>query len=117
MSCLTRMSTARALPVLTLTFVGLALLPTESAEADPIPADVLARSDTARANMRRIANAMFAYADDHNGVFPPDLTMLYPSYVSDPMVFWHPADADPQPTSIDNNGPNQANSTRISYDY
>lgn len=85
--------------------------------ASPIPADVLARSDTARANMRTIAAAMYTYANDgdHFGLFPPDIRMLYPTYISDPTVFWHPGDSDPAPTGIDTNEPNTPNSTRISY--
>ncbi len=82
-----------------------------------IPADVLARSAIARANMRQIASAMYSYANGYDGCFPPDLRMLYPDYISDPTAFWHPGDSDPPPTTIDNNDPDQPNSTRISYGF
>ena len=67
--------------------------------------------------MRRLSAALYTYANENNGAYPPDLTMLYPKYVSDPTVFWHPGDSDPAPTTINNNGANQSNSTRISYEF
>jgi hypothetical protein len=94
-----------------------ALVRADVAGSEAIPADVLARSDIARANMKQIAAALDSYASENNGQFPPDLRMLYPYWIPDPTVFWHPGDSDPAPTTIDNNTPNQPNSTRISYEY
>lgn len=94
-----------------------ALVQADVPGANGIPADVLARSDIARANMMQIASAMSVYANENWGVFPPDIRMLYPGYISDPAVFWHPGDSDPKPTTINNNTQNQPNSTRISFEF
>jgi hypothetical protein len=95
----------------------LALVRAGVADSGAIPADVLARSDIARAHMKQIAQALYNYAMENQDRLPPDLRMLYPDYVSDPAVFWHPGDSDPKPTTIDNNVPNQPNSTRISFEF
>ncbi len=99
-----------------LTYGGV-LRPPFAASTNSIPPDVLARSDVARSHMRQIAGALGAYAMENHDLFPPDLSMLYPRYVSDPRVFWHPGDSDPQPATIDNNTLNQPNSTRISFEF
>lgn len=87
------------------------------ASGGSIPAAVLARSEVARSHMKQIADALFRYAVENSGDLPTDLTTLYPTYISDPRVFWHPGDSDPQPTTIDNQNPNQPNSLRISFAY
>lgn len=84
---------------------------------NPLPADTLAKWQTSQTNMRTIYLALATYANDHNGNYPSDLTILYPAYISDPAVFWHPGDSQAAPTTIDNNNPDQLNSTRISYEY
>ncbi|HSW44928.1 MAG TPA: hypothetical protein VLM89_05105, partial [Phycisphaerae bacterium] len=96
---------------------ALSVAGTARLSSDPIPDEALKRSEIARAHMKQIAQALDAYATANKGNYPPDLRMLYPKYISDPAVFWHPGDSDPKPTTIDNNEPNQPNSTRISYEY
>lgn len=84
---------------------------------ESIPADVLARWDLARENMRKLAIGMAMYANDNNGKYPTDLRKLYPKYVASAAYVWHPGDSDPVPASIDTNDPNQPNSTRISFEF
>lgn len=99
------------------TLAALALSGAGVVDRGLIPGDVLQRSAIARANMQQIATALMIYANENPDQLPPDLTMLYPDYICDPAVFWHPGDSDPPPTTIDNNEPNQPNSTRISFAY
>jgi hypothetical protein len=75
------------------------------------------RLQVAEYNLRSIAHALRYYADMNRGSLPPDMTMLYPHWICDPKIFWHPGDSDPPPTTIDNNQPNQPNSTRISFEF
>ena len=100
---------------LAMTYAGVIRPLMGDGDTDPIPSDVLARSDVARAHMKQIAAALYAYAAGNADTLPTDLSMLYPAYISNPRVFWHPGDSNPQPTTIDNNAPNQPNSTRISF--
>mgnify|MGYP000176876811 FL=1 len=83
---------------------------------DEVPADVVERALVARANMQAIVQAVFIYMNDNFDQPPPTLAALYPTLISDPLVFWHPGDSDPPPTTIDNDVPNAPNSARISFD-
>jgi hypothetical protein len=82
-----------------------------------IPEKVVRNSTIARTHLMEISNALFVYANENRDRLPPDLTMLFPNYISDPTVFWNPGDSDPAPTTIDNNATNAINSTRISFEY
>ncbi|MCC6156385.1 MAG: hypothetical protein IT367_21640, partial [Candidatus Hydrogenedentes bacterium] len=77
----------------------------------------VASSGIARENLRQIRTALTAYAGDHAGHYPSRLSMLYPSYVADPAVFWNPGDSQPCPPTIDNDKPNTSRSAQISFRY
>jgi hypothetical protein len=77
----------------------------------------LPASETARDNLRKIAQSLQLYAADNNGHFPSKLSLLYPSYISNPSVFWNPGDAQAVPTAITNDLPDKANSAQVSYWY
>ncbi len=74
-------------------------------------------SPVIQGNLRKIGLALSTYATDNMGIYPPRLSMLYPTLISDPAVFWNPGDSDPCPITIDNDEPNQPNSTQISFFY
>ncbi len=79
--------------------------------AEPVHAAIV------RQNLQQIGSALAAYTNEFNEVLPPRLSLLCPDYLSDPSLFWSPGDADPLPTVIDNDEPNQVNSTRVSFEY
>ncbi|MBE7561341.1 hypothetical protein HS125_21280, partial [bacterium] len=70
-----------------------------------------------RANLLTVARGISAYRISHADEYPPSLSMLYPTYISDPTVFWNPGDNDPCPTTINNDEPDQPNSTQVSFLY
>jgi len=80
-------------------------------------ADEPAFSTIVRSNLAQISNALMIYINNNADAFPPRLSMLYPDYISDPAAFWSPGDDDPCPTTIDNDEPNQINSTQVSFEY
>lgn len=76
--------------------------------------DVYENSDIARERMKRIHTAICIFENDNVGpLTAPHL--LYPQYINDPLIFWHPGDSDPPPTTIDNSIPNAPNSAQISF--
>lgn len=77
--------------------------------------DVLENSDIARERMERIILATCIRANDTGGAPLAAPHLLYPEYIDDPLVFWHPGDPDPPPTTIDNSVPNAPNSAQISF--
>lgn len=81
------------------------------------PPEVIGRAQQAASRIRQLANAMFRYASDNRDRYPERLEQLYPDYVNDPTVFWHPGDSDPQPTTIDKASPNAINSAQISFEF
>jgi hypothetical protein len=86
--------------------------------ADPpgrdVPGEVAARALVAQRNLQSIRQALFMYINDR-GEPPSSPALLYPTYVSDPLVFWHPGDDTPPPTTITNDTPNGLNSTQGSF--
>jgi len=87
--------------------------------ADPpgrdVPGEVAARALVAQRNIQTIASAVWIYMNDNDDRLPPSPRYLYPTYVSDPLVFWHPGDDTPPPTTITNDTPNGLNSTQGSF--
>jgi hypothetical protein len=79
----------------------------------PVPTNVV----TTWRNLRTLYTACAQYAVEYNGQPPLQLSQLYPSYLVSPRVFWNPGDADPLPTTIDNDVPNAVNSALISFEY
>ncbi len=81
----------------------------------------LPHTETARSNLRLIGQALHAYAAAHNDQYPDKLSRLYPTYISDPAVFYNPGDNYPRgssaPTTINNDVPNYGNSAQTSYHY
>lgn len=77
----------------------------------------LPHTETARSNLRLIDQALHAYAAAHNDQYPDKLSQLYPTYIGTPAVFWNPGDHDPQPTTINNDVQNGADSAQVSYHY
>lgn len=71
----------------------------------------------AEQNLKHLARILYMYATENREMFPDTLSMLYRSRIYDPTTFWHPGDNDPRPLTIDNDVPNQPNSTQISYAY
>lgn len=88
------------------------------AETDTAPADVVQRAQIALARMQRIAIAMQQYADDfrNRDHWPKSPHLLYPDWIDDPNVFWHPGDVDPAPQTINNSVPNAVDSAQVSFD-
>ncbi|MDX2198671.1 MAG: dockerin type I repeat-containing protein [Phycisphaerae bacterium] len=80
-----------------------------------VPTQVEQDARVARARMVQIWEALNLYMNEHNERLPARLSALYPTYISDPLVFHHPGDPDPPPTTIDNDIPNATNSARISF--
>ncbi|HSW45242.1 MAG TPA: thrombospondin type 3 repeat-containing protein, partial [Phycisphaerae bacterium] len=74
-------------------------------------------NQTVTMNLQQIGIALYLYAIDNNSRFPTKLSMLYPHYVANPTVFWHPGDNNPIPTTINNDLPDKPNSAQISYRY
>lgn len=74
-------------------------------------------TEIAMSKLRIIQRALQIYANDHDGLLPPALSLLYPEYVPRPTDFWDASDNDPPPATIDNDVPNAANSAQISYEY
>ncbi len=70
-----------------------------------------------RMHLNNIWGALYDYAEANHHQFPPRLSMLYPTYVSDPAIFWSPGDSDLCPTTIDNDEPNRPNSAQVSFFY
>ena len=75
---------------------------------------VLLRSEIARQHMQRIAAAYWIYENENE--WPPTPPhVLYPGYVQNPALFWHPGDVDPRPRTINNSTPDALNSAQISF--
>jgi hypothetical protein len=113
------MTFARRTGVLAAFALAIAIIVWPRSYADPpptrdVPPQVIANAQIAQANMQRIVQAIAVYQNEHR-VPPPKLSSLYPQWIDDPRVFWHPGDADPPPTSIDNDVPNGVNSAQISF--
>ena len=76
------------------------------------------RTGIAQGNLRLLYNALWSYAAENGERFPTDPAMLSsPGRICSPQVFWHPGDADPQPTAITNSAPDAANSAQISFSF
>jgi hypothetical protein len=73
--------------------------------------------DTVRSNLQTISSALYTYANQNQDYLPPRLSMLYPTYISNPAVFWSPGDSNACPTTIDNDEPNQPNSAQVSFQF
>lgn len=84
---------------------------------DDIPQDVLFDATIAQSRLRTLVFALQLYANDNRDYFPPAMSLLYPDYVDDPLVFWHPGDTDPPPTTIDNDLLNHPNSSHVSFEF
>ncbi|NOZ63627.1 MAG: DUF1559 domain-containing protein [Caldiserica bacterium] len=72
-----------------------------------LPALARAREQARRAvctsNLKQVGLALL-YSTDWDEKFPPGVAFgpgLYPTYVTDPGVYWCPSDSDPKPTDID----------------
>jgi len=84
----------------------------------PVDYPLMTRMAMAGANLRRIGQAMYIYANDNYESFPDDLMLLWEGrLVCWPENFWNPGDSDPMPTDITNSVPDAVNSTQISFDY
>lgn len=81
-----------------------------------VPPEVAANAAIARQRMSLILGAIAVYQNDNGDLPPARLSDLYPTLIADPLVFWHPGDSDPPPTTIDNDVPNAPNSAAISFD-
>ncbi len=81
-----------------------------------VPPEVAANAALARQRMTLILGAIALYQNDNGDLLPARLSDLYPTLIADPLVFWHPGDSDPPPTTIDNDVPNAPNSAAISFD-
>ena len=68
-------------------------------------------------HLHEIGEALYLYAIDYDGYFPPELTALYPDYIENPRIFWCPSDKNGPPLDITNNGIDALNSALISYQY
>ena len=83
-------------------------------------ADVFSDAAIAQQRMRQLAVGLAMYWNEYHDASPPSPPSpadLFPEYVSDPLVFWHPGDSDAAPTTIDNNAVNAANSASISFEW
>ena len=76
-----------------------------------------ARRTVCSTNLYQIGEALYLYAADYNGYFPPELSALYPNYVSNPRMLWCPSDKNAPPSDITGNELDNPNSARISYQY
>ena len=74
----------------------------------------------ALSNLKSLGLSLYSYANENASTFPTTFSMLAGPktglYIS-PSMFWNPGDTDPRPFLIDNDIPNGANSTQISYTY
>lgn len=82
-----------------------------------IRADDIARTLVAQDHLRQLGLALSFYFSDYGDRIDDPIRLWEMGYVSDPIVFWHPGDADPAPTAIDNSVPDNLNSTRISFEF
>ncbi|HUW82109.1 MAG TPA: hypothetical protein VMZ31_04835 [Phycisphaerae bacterium] len=81
-------------------------------------ADVYTNAEIAQERMRQLSIALETYRNEHFENSPSSPADLWPEYVRDPLIFWHPGDSDPPPTmTIDNAIPNAPNSAAISFDW
>jgi hypothetical protein len=58
---------------------------------DMMRSSVEQRRETSRAHLKALFQALRNYAAENNGSFPDELNRLYPKYVQDRDVFFHPA--------------------------
>lgn len=80
-------------------------------------ADVFTNAEIAHQRMRELCIALNHYMYDNREQLPASPADLYPVFVTDPLVFWHPGDSDPAPTTIDNDVLNAPNSAAISFEW
>ena len=71
-----------------------------------------------QSKMRSLWIAASIYANEHDDQYPDSASTLFAEgYVTDPLLFYNPADANDPPTTIDNDMPDASNSARISFEY
>lgn len=68
--------------------------------------------------LRDLTTAALIYSNNGNGMFPELASELFDQmYVPNPLTFYNPGDVNEPPVTINNDVPNAANSSRISFDY
>ncbi len=79
-----------------------------------LPDDTLRNTRIARERMLTVWRAANNYVNVY-GDYPSAPHVLFPEYISDPLVFYHPGDPDPPPETIDNSVPNAPDSAQVSF--
>ena len=94
-----------------------------------LPALARAREQARRAvctsNLKQIGLGLHMYSTDWDERFPPGTSFgrgLYPTYLTDPGIYWCPSDSDAKPTDIDASGTADAHrnvpyTAFVSYEY
>jgi hypothetical protein len=76
--------------------------------------EVIDNAIMAHKKLMRLRVAVLIYMND-NGEHLDDPQHLFPTYVTDPLMFWHPGDNDPAPLTINNSLPNTRDSAQVSF--